>query len=462
MKPSGVLFVIAFTLLCTIARAQASTMVDGHWEGGVSRNGSVQPIYFDFTSNVSGDVIGDYSIPELGLYEQPMKNVILNGSVLTVRFLYGTFALDVHEDVADMTGINRDWNPPIDLHLKRMGVVQTYREESYRVRCGSVMIAGTLYRPISAGNVPLVIIIPGSDNSGRTSWEYRGYGPMLAQRGVAAFVYDKRNVGSSSKVNAKPTFRDYALDASGLVDGLRHAQGVDSLRVGLAGASQGGWIAPMAAALNKNVAFIILLSGPSVSVEQQELDRVAAAMRERGASVDDQEVARKITQAYFDVGDGRVPISALQAQVDWVEQNKPKWADVLSGPDPGESLADAADDWERINYDPAPTLRNTKIPILAFFGTSDDEVLSSDNLPLLNALVGRNNPNNRVVVIDGANHGLFMGQRLSGTQWNWPQQYWIWDRRAPNLVPQIVSWIASLARVQGESILKNGAESRRR
>lgn len=430
---------VTFFAACTASRA--STVADGHWDGAVSRLGSVQTVSFSLTSDSTGKLIGRYDIPELGLFAEPLKSAALDGTRLTLKFLYGTFTMHIHSDIGDMTGSNQAWDPPVDLHLKRTLGVPTYSEESVVVHNGNVALAGTLFRPLQSAKVPLLIIVPGSDDRGRLAFEYRGYGPMLAQQGIAAFVYDKRNVGDSSKVVEKPTFADYASDANALVDGLIDRPGIDSRHVGLGGASQGGWIAPMAAATNKNVAFLVLLAGPATSVERQELDRVAATMRERSASASDLEAALRITQAYFDVGDGRVPLSYLQDQLDWLHQSDVKWSDVLSEPDPGETLQDAVNDWKRIQFDPSTVLKNTRIPILAFFGATDDEVPSNDNAPLMKQLIGLNNSHNRVTVIAGANHALFMGQRLNGDTWHWPDQYWTWDRRAPDLMPIIVSWI---------------------
>jgi pimeloyl-ACP methyl ester carboxylesterase len=361
-----------------------------------------------------------------------------------MHFMYGTFTMEVHPDIGDMTGVAAKWNPPVDLHLKYMPRVATYREEPIMVRNHTVSIVGTLYLPIRPEPAPLAIIIPGSSDQGRASFEYRGYGPMLAQQGIAVLVYDKRNVGASSHVPQKATFSDYASDANALVDALRYRRGIDPHRIGLGGASQGGWIASMAAANDPNVSFLLLLCGPAVSVEQQELDRVEAAMLARGASSGDTASARRITQMYFDVADGRAPLSDLQSQVNWLAREKPNWADVLSGPDPGESLQDAVDDWKRIQFDPAATLRHTRIPVLALFASKDDEVLSSDNAPLMKTLLGSNNPRNRIVVLEGATHALFMGQGLNGNTWQWPDQYWSWDRRAPDLIPTIVSWVRAL------------------
>src|SRR5579872_160863 len=439
--------IVALILLLVImdhGSSSAAEGINGHWDGALTRLGSAQPVSFDFNSDAAGNVTGTYDIPELGLFDEPFTDAHLDGNQLTLHFLYGRFALQFHPNVADLTGLNERWNPPVDLHLKRTLAVSTYRQEDVIVANGAVQLAGTLYRPLSEGPHPLLVMVPGSSERGRESFEYRGYGPLLAQQGIAAFVYDKRNVGKSSRTATKPTFSEYASDANAIVNALRKHGGVDPTRIGLGGTSQGGWIAPLAAATNGNVAFLVLCSGPAVSVQRQELDRVAATLRERNATSADIAMALKITQAYFDVGKGRAPLSDLQSDIAWLDLHKPAWSDVLTAPSPGESLQGAIDDWKQLDFDPAATLTKTRVPSLAFFGTLDDEVTAADNVPLMRRLLEANNLHNKIVVIEGANHALFMGQSLRGDEWHWPDQYWIWDRRAPVLIPDIVSWIRSL------------------
>ena len=91
--------------------------------------------------------------------------------------------------------------------------------------------------------------------------------------GFAVLRFDKRGVGESSGVYsevgalASPTMIPLlANDIAAAVRFVRARPEVDSRRVGLAGASQAGWILPHAARDLGGVPFMVLLSGPVCSV----------------------------------------------------------------------------------------------------------------------------------------------------------------------------------------------------
>ena len=418
----------------------------GHWDGAFDRLGSVQPVSIDLRAEAGGKLSGTFDIPELGLYGQPVTDITFDGTALSVHLLYGVFSLVPDTTGNELTGENPRWKPVVNLHLKRGMRVTSYRSSEITVRNGPIRLAATLYEPLGPSRSPLVVIIPGSRSDGRAAFEYCGYGPMLAQQGIAVAVYDKRGSGASTRTAGDPTFADYAADANALVNTLRLRPGIDASRVGLGGASQGGWIAPLAARTNKNVRFLILFAGPAVSVERQENDRVAAAMSDRGASASDTTQALAFTKTIFDVASRRAPLTELKARFDAIQNTKPAWLDVLSLPDNGESLQRFVAGWKRILYDPQASLRATKIPVLSLFGDADDMVTPEDNVPLMREYLSGNDPHDSVVVVRGANHGLFTGQMLLGGDWDWPAKFWHWDRRAPQLLPAIVDWIHSLRR----------------
>ena len=60
--------------------------IDGHWSGAVVRENAIQLV--DVRLAGSGDSLsGTYDIPELGLFDVPLREVSLSDSVLTLRIL---------------------------------------------------------------------------------------------------------------------------------------------------------------------------------------------------------------------------------------------------------------------------------------------------------------------------------------------------------------------------------------
>jgi uncharacterized protein len=66
--------------------------------------------------------------------------------------------------------------------------------------------------------------------------------------------------------NSAAMFPLLAGDMTPAVEHLRTLPGIDGRRVGLAGASQAGWIIPVAVTLAPKAKLAVIFSGPTVSV----------------------------------------------------------------------------------------------------------------------------------------------------------------------------------------------------
>lgn len=90
------------------------------------------------------------------------------------------------------------------------------------------------------------------------------------ERGYFFFSFDKRGVGASGGACCPLDFPLLAADALAAIAAAHlHPEVADEL-VGLAGASQAGWIVPIAAAESPDVPFVILQSGPTVTLGEEE------------------------------------------------------------------------------------------------------------------------------------------------------------------------------------------------
>lgn len=121
---------------------------------------------------------------------------------------------------------------------------------------------------------PAAVIVHGSaPQSKRDLW---GYARMLVPKGLAVLLYDKRGVGASTG-RYKPVevsdsellLGQLACDALAAADSISRHAAVDGRRIGLIGASQAGWIMPLAASRSPRVAFIAGISAPAVTYGQE-------------------------------------------------------------------------------------------------------------------------------------------------------------------------------------------------
>jgi len=146
--------------------------------------------------------------------------------------------------------------------------VTLYEEDEIAFRSDDLTLVGSLLRPLTSGPYPVVVFVHGSGPESRE--RYRSYAAYLARYGIAGFIYDKRGVGASEGNWILAGFDELAADALAAVEALRTDPRVDSTQVGLWCISQGGWIAPLAAARSKAVAFLIVVSGAGITPGQQE------------------------------------------------------------------------------------------------------------------------------------------------------------------------------------------------
>ncbi len=189
----------------------------------------------------------------------------------------------------------------------RFGAVRVYavdRELDVHFTCSGAVLAGTLYLPKGPGRHPAVVWVHGSGEAPRLT--YGGLVAAFVNSGVAVLSYDKRGVGASQGVccpGDESHFNLLAADADGAVNALRSRPDIDPRRIGLVGASQAGWIVPLAAARSRHrVALTALISGPAVTTGEEAVWSRLAGEDEPGRLSKEKkaEIARRLGPSGFD------------------------------------------------------------------------------------------------------------------------------------------------------------------
>ena len=138
---------------------------------------------------------------------------------------------------------------------------------------GQVQLSYQLDVPAHSAPVGAVVFGHGSGLQTKDSCHVFGLASGFVARGYATLCFDKRGVGKSTGQyipgpipgNSFAVFEDLASDMAAGVAFLRSRPEIDPNRVGLAGASQAGWIMPIAAAKTQP-AFMLLMVSPTVSI----------------------------------------------------------------------------------------------------------------------------------------------------------------------------------------------------
>lgn len=148
---------------------------------------------------------------------------------------------------------------------------------SVTVPSDTLSLPGTLLMPDTSAAVPGVVLVHGSgrlDRNGqgpqaRLPPVYKRWAERMARRDIAVLRYDKRTT-QPAVLRADPeavTFRDFVRDAVAAGRLLRNRPSVDPDRVVYVGHSQGGNVAPAAAARLGNVAGVAALAAPALAVD---------------------------------------------------------------------------------------------------------------------------------------------------------------------------------------------------
>jgi uncharacterized protein len=246
--------------------------------------------------------------------------------------------------------------------------------EEVTFKNGDVTLAGTLLLPAapisSKVKRPAVVFVHGGGPQLReTMW---GLGYLYVARGFAVLSYDKRGVGKSTGNWRASSFEDLADDAVAGAKFLQARADIAPNQIGFWGLSQGGWIAPLAASRFPDAAFAIALSGGGLSPAETELFDTEYELSKAGYTANEVKDALAFQ---------RLKNEIIVSQEKWEEYAKAraiakdqKWfrhqgIDVF-GPEKTDHPFWA---WFRsfYFYDPAPTLRASKAPLLAIFGELD-------------------------------------------------------------------------------------------
>ncbi len=208
---------------------------------------------------------------------------------------------------------------------------------------------------------PGVVFIHGAGTGHHTAFQETAR--ALASAGVVAMVPDKRLDTYTTR------HRDYVAMAEDYlvsVAALRARPDVDPARVGVYGESEGGWIAPVAAALDPDVAFLVQVSSPVVPPRQQAAFAMDSYLRNVG-----------------------VPTALLRVIPRSVGATVPGGG------------------FEYADFDVRPYQRQVTQPTLVFYGTADASMPTVQGAEIMvEDLAAAGNDAVTVRYVEDANHGI--------------------------------------------------------
>ncbi|MDQ5929803.1 MAG: uncharacterized protein QG594_1584 [Bacteroidota bacterium] len=429
--------IISFFL---VSKTIFGQQITGSWVGQLEIQGTKLPLIFNITQEAT-TFMTTFDSPAQGAIAIPIaQTTFVNNELIldakNLGILYkATFAND------QFTGTFAQGQMLLPLVLKRKTTADVgpkrpqtpqapfnYSIEDVVIanQVDKNTLAGTLTTPRGKKEFPVVILITGSGQQNRDE-ELFYHKPFwviaddFAKKGIGVLRLDDRGIGGSSLGSADDTSANFATDINAAVAYL-DSKGFK--KIGLIGHSEGAMIAPMVAAANKKVAFIISMAGPGIATDQLLVLQAAALAKANGASTEEIKTNAELSQKIYEKIDH---FSGLELQKELkillTEAVKKLPKNQLPPEDKIEQLVESqikqlSSAWfvYFIKLNPAAYWRQLKIPVLALNGSLDLQVTPQENLAGIKASLQKAKNNDfEILELPNLNH-LFQEAKTGSVQ----------------------------------------------
>ena len=405
---------IFLTLLLLSSGTVFAQSITGDWYGSLNVQGMNMKLVFHIVATDDG-YSATFDSPSQGAAGIPFTSAVRSENTITLsanniaatytatienETLNGIWKQGVNELELKMSRTDHDSNGPNRPQEPKGELPYKSEDLFFDNYPADITLAGTLTIPEGNGPFPAVILISGSGPQDRNEY-FMSHRPFLViadyltRQGIAVLRYDDRGFGVSTGDHGSATSVDFADDAASAVAYLKTRDEIDNEHIGLAGHSEGGLIAPIVAADNADVSFIILLAGPGVSgveIQKQQIESFAPMMG--------------LTPEQIEEEKGNIEqIAALVRETDLGEElnqkitefflSKMPEGDAFMGMNKEEFISQKLRELNRpwykyfIDHDPAEFLKEVNVPILAINGSRDVQV-SPQNLEYIREATSHN------------------------------------------------------------------------
>ncbi len=423
----GVVALILSSTLPSLAFGSEAEFV-GHWEGTIVREGVPLDVSFDFKGSGQRPS-GTFSSLTQKAMDYPLDALAVSGD--TIHFGLGdSMVFDGRLGANQIIGNFTDDNAQGSFSLRRTAAEPLpYDAVDVSFRNGPVILSGTLCIPRTPGRHPAVVLLQGS--GGETRWgTNRFIADRFARSGIAALVYDKRGSGASTGDWKMSSYDDLANDAIAGIDLVASRPDIDAKRIGLHGHSEGGIIAPIAAAhAPSKVAFIVAEDTVAGLVRDQDIYRVSHQIREAGFTDAQVKRALDLYKLMIEVLRGAKPYHELETASQSVRSEE--WYQWLAIP-PEQSYL-----WTwypRVgNLNTLVFWKQVHAPVLLIYGERDRLVPVDESLAKIEGSLDGVKTPYTAVIVPNAQHNLTVQPEPGGP--------FFWWKAAPGLVDLVVAWV---------------------
>ena len=361
-------------LSCPVLSQTPAPGFEGSWQGTLEAGGQKLRLLVTVTKSDAGTYSGKLDSLDQGA-TIPIDTITVNGDAVRLEIKSPAIVIEgtLNKERTELTGTFTQSDQKFPLTLKRgeqpagtpspspspkpkpdysvpADAPYTAEEVSVKTPAGHTL-AGTLTLPKGASreqSVSAIVTVTGSgpqdrdENIGLQGFRpFRQIADALARRGIAVLRMDDRGTGASGGTFKGSTSADFAEDIRAGLAYLRTRPEIRADRLGVLGHSEGALIAPMVAEKEPTLRAIVLLAGIA------QPGRTALHFQLKNMI----EHNTKLTP------------EARDSQIAEI----PKRIDAMM----------AADPWMKffLTYDPAPTMRRVKTPVLILTGSRDQQAV---------------------------------------------------------------------------------------
>ena len=310
-----------------------------------------------------------------------------------------------------------------------------------------IKLAGTLTYPNSKGKFPAVILVTGSGQQDRNE-NIGGHKPFwiiadyLTRNGIAVLRVDDRGIGGSTGNFNQSTTGDFAEDALAGLTFLKSRREIDPKKIGIIGHSEGGIVAPLAASISSDVAFIVSMAGVFINFEDVIIDQILNQQKLLGRNNEDLELERDWRKKIYSLAKENTD-SITAAKKLWnlysnLTEDEIKRLNWPRGRQEAQ-IRQVLNPWWRyvLGLDNKAVLMKVKCPVLAIYGELDQQVNPDKNIPIIEeAMKVGINKNLTVKKFPGLNH-LFQTAK-TGSEYEYIR---IEETFSPQALQFITEWI---------------------
>ena len=421
-------FLLSFFLFITSIFAQDIT---GDWYGQIDVQGSKLRISFHVNEKDKTYTTTMDSPDQMAFGIPTDKTIVLNNNItISLKSMMIVFNGKLNNDIIKGTFSQGGMDFPLILSHKKITKEKKkpkyqeptkpypYKSEEITFvnkKANNITLSGTLTLPKNIKKPVVAILISGSGPQNRDE-EILGHKPFLVladhltNNGIAVLRYDDRGVAKSEGTQKNATSADFATDVQAAITYLQTRKDIDTSKIGLIGHSEGGLIAPMVAANNNNVAFIILLAGPGINGAEVLKTQTKKAFELAGLTKKHIDFNNKVSEEIYNMVKIEKDNNKLQINIiDYLNEVKKVAPDSYA-----KELTDIAikmqaktisSPWMTyfIKTNPKEFLNQVNCPVLAINGSKDIQVIADLNLSGIHSAL-KHNDDVTVKKLEDLNH----------------------------------------------------------